>query len=57
MARTERDECCGNCKHQHVDAGGYYICMNPDAEGYALETMYSDCCDEFESRYEDGYEE
>lgn len=52
MAQTI-DECCGNCKYHESQGYDYFVCCNPDSEGYALETDYSDYCDEYENKYDE----
>ena len=43
-------EYCGKCKYHKPVSEDTFICDNEDNEGYALETAYDDCCDEFEER-------
>lgn len=43
------EECCGTCEW-HVKMDGEYICTCDDADGFGLETDYSDCCEEWKKR-------
>lgn len=43
-------ECCGNCKYHKAVEKDTFVCQNEGSEGYALETAYDDCCEEFEEK-------
>ncbi len=43
-------ECCGKCKYYKKLGEDTFICQNDKSDGYALETMHDDCCEEFEER-------
>ncbi len=43
-------ECCGNCKYHVTMAQDTFMCDNEESEGYGLETVWDDCCEEFEER-------
>lgn len=46
----DRERCCGNCQHRIRELDGSFYCGNEESEGYGLETLYTDCCDDFEKR-------
>lgn len=55
------EQCCGTCKYHvrpdiplwmHLPCEGDWICNNGESEYYALETEYSDMCDDWCERDE-----
>ena len=49
------EQCCGICKYHvpgEVPGEGDWICNNGESEYYALETEYSDMCDDWRDRDE-----
>ena len=41
------ERCCGTCKFHRTDDGGERVCANDMSEYYALETEWSDTCDDW----------
>ena len=44
-------EWCENCAHCILaNDPDYYVCNNPESDGYGLEVLRDDTCEEFEAR-------
>lgn len=46
------EECCGTCRMHRKDPDtGEWVCSEPDADYYGMETEYSEpACEEYEER-------
>ena len=51
-AYEEEQEYCVNCKYYTETDDQYFTCDNPDSDGYALETLSTDWCEEYKAKYD-----
>lgn len=47
------EKCCGTCRfsknYRYADMNGWY-CTNDDSDCCGLETVYSECCEDYEEK-------